>query len=331
MQYYKPCMRLNKVNLCWVLSDGRKGHEIQSLTLAERLANKHHAHQFVIQQPWETFTPRIIPGFQNGLKWHGQKPDFSLPPDLIITTGKKAAAAGKFIAQKLKKGATELKHIQILNPKDNHAYYDLLLIPDHDQKTGLNIINYPGSLHPFSPQWFKHSKQNLIQNLPSLGIILGSPPTKYFNQSFKAELQKIRNLYPDQAIQLCGSPRLSNKQIIKIKAVLTSKDMFWYKDQNDTNPYQALLQQSKHLFVTADSINMMNECASTDIPVTLLAKQHITSKKHHRFIESMAPRWQGFVSHNDELIQPIPYVLDVMLANPRFQKLLNSPCSSKSG
>ncbi len=331
MTYYKPCMRLNKVNLCWVLSEGRKGHEVQSLTLAQGLANHSHVHQFILQQPWETFTPRIIPGFQYGLKWPDHEPDFDHPPDIIITAGKKAAAVGKFISQKFKKETIELKHIQILDPKDNHTNYDLLLIPSHDQKSGLNIINFTGSLHPFSTQWFEHTKPDTLQASDSLAVILGNPPAQYYKSGFKIELQKIRTTYPNQALYLCGSPRLSKFAINKIKTALKTNDIFWHNANNGPNPYQALLQHAKHLFVTADSINMMNECASTDIPVTLLAKQYIKSKKHHRFIQSLTQRWQDFNAHNDENISPVPYAMGEVLTKSRFQKLLNSPSSSKGG
>lgn len=314
-----------------MLSEGRKGHEIQSMTLAKHLGIKTFLHIFNLRQPWEFLTPRIIPSFQNGLQWHNGQPDFNTSPDIIITTGKKAAAVGKYVTERFRKQSAQLKHIQILNPKDNSNNYDLLLIPEHDQKSGSNIVTFVGSIHPFSPQWFKEAKHSSTHQCPSLAIIIGNPPTQYFRQSFKNELQKIRLQYPGRPIIFCGSPRLSKRVIDEIKALLTPIDTFWFNKKDGLNPYKHLLQQSKHLYITADSLNMLNEGASSDIPITLLAKHYIQNPKHHRFIESLAYRWQGFEKNTTKSIVPPRYTLDKILKDARFQKLLNSPFSSSKG
>ncbi|VAW47443.1 hypothetical protein MNBD_GAMMA02-438 [hydrothermal vent metagenome] len=324
-------MRLNKVNLCWVLSEGRKGHEIQSMTLAQHLAHDCSLHTFSLRQPWESFTPRIIPGFQNGFNWQSEKPNFDHPPDIIISTGRKAAAVGKYITQRYRKQSTQLKHIQILNPKDNADNYALLLIPEHDQKIGPNIITFVGSIHPFSPQWFSQEVHPPSNQINPIAVIIGNPPIQYFRQGFKTELQQIRVQYPEQPIELCGSPRLSEKIVDEIKPLLNPNDTFWFNHDDGPNPYQTLLQQAKHLFVTADSINMMNECAGSDVPVTLLATNCIQNPKHKRFIDSLANRWQSFIRHTAESIVPIPYALDEIINDVNFQKLLKYPSSSNHG
>jgi len=324
-------MRLNKVNLCWVLSEGRKGHEIQSMTLAQRLADNCSLHTFSLRQPWESFAPRIIPGFHHGFNWQSEKPNFNQPPDIIISTGRKAAAMGKYITQRYRKQATQLKHIQILNPKDKADNYAVVLIPEHDQKNGPNIITFTGSLHPYSPHWFSQAKLSASNQNSPIAIFIGNPPIQYFKNNLKTELQKIRSLYPEQSLELCGSPRMSEKTIGKIKAVLTPNDTFWFIHDDGPNPYQRLLQQAKHLYVTADSINMMNECAGSTVPVTLLAKNCIQNPKHRRFMKSLAHRWQNFTAQADKSMMPIPYTVDQVINNTRFQKLLKLPSSSKAG
>ncbi len=314
-----------------MLSEGRKGHEIQSMTLAQRLAHDCSLHTFSLRQPWESFAPRIIPGFQNGFNWQNGKPDFNHPPDIIITTGRKAAAVGKYITQRYRKQSTQLKHIQILNPKDNADNYAVLLIPEHDQKKGPNIIRFVGSIHPFSPQWFSQSVHPSSNQINPIAVIIGNPPSQYFRQEFKTELQQIRVQYPEQPIEICGSPRLSEKIIGAIKPLLNPNDTFWFNLDDGPNPYQTLLQQAKHLFVTADSINMLNECAGSDAPVTLLATNCIQNPKHKRFIDSLTNRWQSFTEHAAKPIVPIPYALDEIINDVNFQKLLKSPSSSNDG
>lgn len=316
-------MRLKKVNLCWVLSEGRKGHEIQSVTLANRLASQTNTYTFTLRQPWETFAPRMVPGFKHGFSWQDSKPDMNQLPNIIITTGRKTAAMGKFFTQRIKKLGKQVKHIHILNPKDSVRNYDVVLLPEHDLKSGANVITFTGSIHPFSPQWFK-SENDSTKNLQNtIAILIGNPSAQYFKQEFQLELSKIRKLYPNQNALICGSPRLSKNAINTIKPILAPNDIYWFGKNQGENPYQHALRQAKHLFVTSDSINMMNECAGSSLPVTLLAVDFIQSKKHLLFIDSLAHRWQSFEDNSEKTVAPVPYSLNQLLSNNKFQKLLN--------
>ena len=323
-------MPLNKVNLCWVLSEGQKGHEIQSLALAQSLAINTNLLKFKLLQPWEALAPRIMPGFQYSHQWQNNEPNFSQPPEVIISTGRKAAAVGKYLTQRFRKAAIGVKHIQILNPKDSSDKYDLLLIPEHDQKTGPNIITFTGSIHPFSPQWFETTEKTASQK-QIIAVIIGNPANDYIHQGLSEELEKIRQLYPAQSISICGSPRLDLTALHRIKSLLKTGDTYWFNQDDGPNPYQTLLQHAKHLFVTADSINMMNECASSSVRVSLLAQKHIKNPKHLRYIQSVAHRWHDLTGEKEPSIQPTPYALDQILEDQRFQKLMNSPFSSNRG
>ena len=315
-------MRLNKVNLCWVMSEGRKGHEIQSMTLANSLAKTVNLYPFVLSQPWKALSPRVIPGFKKGLTFLNQQPNANQPPQIIITTGRKAAAVGKFTTQKLRKEGKQIKHIQILNPKDSHGNYDLLLIPEHDKVNGGNIVTYKGSLHPYSPQWFQAARIKYSEYDLTVAVLLGNPSTEYFNHNFKHDLDKIRAIYPHQALMICGSPRLSDEVQSKIKTLLKPNDHYWFNQHDGPNPYPQILIQAKHIFVTADSINMMNECAGSNSALTLLATDFVPSNKHQRFINSLQHRWQGF-ANNEHTIKPSPYVVDNILNHTKLQNLIS--------
>lgn len=311
-----------------MISDGRKGHEIQSETLAEHISQTTKTHRFNLKQPWESFAPRIIPGFKHGMNgYQGTGPEYSIKPQLIISTGRKAAAVAKFICQKLKKEHHHVKHIQILNPKDSFKNYDLLLLPEHDNKTGDNIVTFLGSIHPFDTNWFSQTK---APKTSQISLVIGNPSSAYFNKDFSTELNKIRNLYPDKKLLICGSPRLKNKHKKLIKDYLIPKDDFWFNTHDGVNPYQQILQSSPHIFVTSDSINMLNECAASNALVTILASDFIPTKKHQRFINSINNRWNDYDASSISF-EKTGYAIEQILNNPRFQKLLNSPTSSNSG
>ncbi len=322
---------MNKVNLCWVFSEGRLGHEIQSTTLAKHIAKQSSTHHFNLRQPWLTLTPRIIPGFHKGLTWRqDKKPQFASPPEVIITTGRIAAAVGKFVSQRFRFQGIQVKHIQILNPKDAAKNYDVLLLPEHDQKSGPNIVTYSGSIHPFDAQWFTQEAHKQVQNTFATALVIGNPPKEYFKQQLSADLKRIRHANHNHSLMVCGSPRLANAHTKLLKSLLKENDQFWFSDADGVNPYQDILRQSRHIYVTADSINMMNECAASSAQVTLLATPWIKSPKHKRFIHALKQRWSDF----ENSIPPVgttPYALSQIIQNEMFQKLLNSPTSSNSG
>jgi len=322
---------LNKVNLCWVFSEGRPGHEIQSSTLASHIAHQSDTHVFSLRQPWLSLTPRIIPGFKKGLIWQeNNKPDFMMPPDVIITAGRIAAAVGKFVSQRFRYQGIKVNHIHILNPRDSASNYDLLLLPEHDQKSGSNIISYSGSIHPFDSLWFNRNLGAQPGQDIQSAIVIGNPPKDYFKQQLAADLKKIRRLNNNGSLMVCGSPRLPTYHLVPIKALLRKDDCFWFGDEDGANPYRRILCHAQHIFVTADSINMMNECAASKVPVTLLATSWIKSPKHKRFIHALGHRWSDF----ETITKPVsraPYALSQIVNDVKFQKLLNSPNSSNSG
>lgn len=326
-------MALNKVNLCWVLSDGRRGHEIQSTTLATGLAEQTNILPFYIKQPWDSFTPRLMPLFKRGICWHRGTPNFKQNPDLIITTGRKAAAAGKYVIAKLSR---TVPHIQILHPGDRPSQYDLLLLPAHDQKTGPNIITFNGSIHPYHPTWF--NPVNSYHETPCPVIMLGNPKAAYFESQWPAELDQIKSSYPGAPLFVCGSPRTQSKIKHRVRGSLSAADNCWFGADDGDNPYVAWMRAASHLFVTTDSINMMNECAASHALVSLLAKDFIPSPKHRRFIDSCVERWTGLAKNNSQeqadlalRTLPVKYALDQVLADDRLLKLLKSPNSSSGG
>lgn len=321
---------MNKVNLCWVISDGRKGHEIQSRTLAERISNNSTTYTFNLKQPWKFFAPKLLPGFDRAMLWaESKQPNLNHRPNLIITTGRQAAAVGKHLRNKLKHKGLQTKHIQILNPKDDPSNYDLLLLPAHDGCSGNQVINFSGSLHPFDSAWY-HSAPPAPPQFPHVALVMGNPPKHYFKQAFSAELKQIRTCYPNENLLVCGSPRLKEEHVKKIKNQLIENDVFWFDTKDGKNPYHDILRFARHIYVTADSINMINECASSEAQLSILAKTHITSNKHLRFIESIDDRLTDLSTSQTSLPTAIRGI-DKVIADDKLQKLLNSPTASSSG
>ena len=323
-------MHLNKVNLCWVLSDCRPGHEIQSQTLATHISTNTITHRFILRQPWATMAPRLLPGFPAGLNWPNQQPDFRQPPGVIITTGRKAAAVGKYVCQRYRQQQQSISHIHILDPKDQASNYTWLLLPEHDGRNGDNIITFTGSIHPYDGAWFTQHPSSSTNPLWPVAVLLGNPPANYFKQQLQQDLQRIRQAHDNSALLICGSPRLPKPRQQQIAQWTQANDRVWFSTDDGENPYQFILVNAQHIYVTADSINMMNECAASQAQVSLLARHSIHSAKHQRFMQSLHDRWSAMGERKQPVNNPV-HAIEQVIQDRRFQMWLNSPFSSNGG
>ncbi len=291
MRYYnglKPIFPkkkpLKKLNHIIVFSDNKAGHEIQSLALAQAMANTVELYHCAIRQPWLSFCPRILPRFGRNIIWQKQKPNKKTTPNAIITCGRSMAAVGKYYKRK-----HNCHHIHILNPRDNPKKYDLLICPEHDQITGKNILTTQGSLHPINPQMLKQEKKITATKL--IALMLGNPNPKFYQQLPKLA-QLIKHKLPPYQLFICTSRRTDSRYQAQIQQTFPNA-RHWFTPQDGNNPYRPLLASAEILLITADSINMLSEACATEKPVIALAQDHLPAK-HHRFLRSIATRLSSF-------------------------------------
>ncbi len=305
--HYKRWLTVNKVNLCWVISEGKLGHEKQSIVLAHKLAQQVKCYRFDSSFLQRLMAPHTWPFYFQSTNWHDAIP--SEQPDLIISCGRHAAAAAHWLNKK-----KQCHHIQILNPKGNLKAYDLLLLPKHDDLTGNHICTFTGSIHnvKLRPKSKKHK----------LAIILGNPQASYWQNQWPIDFKQCLSL--GMPTHVCGSPRLSNsaKKIIRVNCKNYS---LWLDESDGTNPYEQLLNTASHFAVTIDSINMVNECLATGQSVKLLADNTPISKKHDRFIMSVKQHIRSQEQTN------WPHPMKEIEKCQKIQNLLNSPSSLSTG
>ncbi|WP_395374578.1 mitochondrial fission ELM1 family protein [Marinicella sp. W31] len=311
---------MNKVNLCWVLSDGLSGHEIQSLSIAHEISHTIKLHAFTLKPLWKSMTPRRLPFFNQAIQWQTPQPDFESRPNIIVTCGKTAAAVGKHCAEKI-----AAQHIQILNPKDNLKNYDLLLIPEHDQRNGSNVITTQGSLHNFNSHSLqRHQRQShdMIDTLsrPLLAVFLGNPGKAFFTD-FESHCQQLVTTFPKHSIFVCGSRRIPTESQHQIRILAQTHGFtFWLDQQDGDNPYQKLLATADYFVISGDSINMVSEACATDKPVSVIACDYV-SEKHRRFVQSLKERVVTFGHAADEKYQPLQTMQNT-LQHPLMRALI---------
>lgn len=280
---------MKKFKHIWIFSDSIMGHEIQSIALASKLADKIELFHCTLRQPWLSFAPRILPRFGKNIIWKQIQPNTSQGPDAIITCGRRMAAVGKFFKRKI-----GCRQIQILNPGDNHTNYDVLICPEHDRLKGNNVINSKGSLHNISPESLEKIKCQEAFEIDKkiVCLILGNPAQGFFKELDELAIQ-ISHFFPQYQLMICGSRRTPRKYYSTINKAFPKARAVWLTEKNGDNPYQALLACSHSLLVTADSINMVSEACATSRCVIAIGQNYI-SPKHQRFIASIKNRLSDF-------------------------------------
>lgn len=280
-----------------VLSEGTRGHEIQSITLAKALAHQYQLEHITVPAPWRWALPYRMMGLGQRIRSQFSEPLAS--SRLLISTGRQMAGVTRWLK---KNSPSEAKHVHILNPGYYFRDIDVVLVPQHDRHRYPNAITFRGNLHPFNNQWFKQHART--QNKAIIALLIGNPGQAYFKQQFKADLQHIREVFKSTKLFLCGSPRLDQETQCFIRSLRKPNESLWFDPSDGDNPYQSLLTGAVKIFVTADSINMMNEAGASQAPLTLLARDYISSKKHRRFIQSIEYRLSDF--DGLDIAQPLP-------------------------
>lgn len=287
-----------------VLSEGTRGHEIQSITLANALAHQYQLEHITVPAPWRWLLPYRMMGLGQCIRSQFSEPLAS--SRLLISTGRQMAGVGRWLN---KNSPSEAKHVHILNPGYYFRDIDVVMMPQHDRHRYPKAITFRGNLHPFNDQWFKqHSR---TQNKTTIALFIGNPGNAYFKQQFKADLQQIREVFKSTKLFLCGSPRINHETQSFIRGLVKPTESVWLDVCDGDNPYQTLLANADKIFVTADSINMMNEAGASQAALTLLAQDYIKSRKHHRFIQSIEHRLSDF--DRVDQAQPLPDPVEELL------------------
>ena len=255
----------------WVISDGTKGMENQPLALAKLLNINFELVKYNPPYFLKKF-PLIRKLFISSVKDHLLKN--KSPPSFIITTGKRMAGVSialKFILK------DKVKNIHIQNPKLPFEYFDLLLIPEHDNITAKNVIQTKGALTFFNfneLNKFQEREINLIKrskkNLVLLMIGGNSKRYKpknfdYYHLSMKV-LEATKNLNCKLLVLLSRRTPLKAAKILNYSFIKHDEN-FQIVTSTEQNPYPEILQIADYIIVTSDSVNMVSETATLPIPL----------------------------------------------------------------
>ena len=235
-----------------IVSDSKPGHLNQSLGLVEALQRLRPdvRYKLCAPQSWRALSWVLIRHLFNKR---------SLPPTKLII----AAGHRTHVTMLIYGWLSGAKTVLLMKPSLPSRYFDLCLIPEHDQPVeSSNIIETWGVLNRMVP----------AQKKAGTGLLLIGGPSKHFNwdeQSVLDQLSSVLAKYPQLDWSLTTSRRtpsafLTELQKRKLKVKLIPHE------ETELNWLPQTLAITEHCWVTQDSVSMVYEALTAGCDVGLI-------------------------------------------------------------
>jgi mitochondrial fission protein ELM1 len=258
--------------ICWVVTDGKVGMENQCVAVARRLGLEPVIKRVKMRTPWKQLSPWAL---RIGNRWslspEGDQLDGPLP-DLLIATGRHSVSSSLAVRD-MTRG--KCLRVQIQNPGIDPAHFDLVVVPRHDRLSGPNVLVTRGAPHGVTPAALASAKEKFAARFahlpqPRIVLLLGGNNGVYKLTPMAAEnlAECLSTLARGNHGSVLVTPSRRTGAAIEalFKAKLAGVAGEVWNGTGD-NPYLGYLAYADHIVVTADSVNMACEAASTGKPV----------------------------------------------------------------
>lgn len=249
----------------WVVTEGIAGTENQCLGIAEALSLQPEIKRIKLRQPWKNLSPYLR--FEQAGTFD---PPLTPPwPDLLLTGGRKAIAAARYI-RKASGGNTFTVFIQ--DPKFRLSDFDLVIVPEHDSARGKNVFVTAASPNRVTSEKLAETKARFPQfeslKSPRVAVLIGGDSRVHTltPEVMKVFAEQLKSM--DAGLMVTASRRTGKENKAILNTALPPGAFFW--DGTGENPYFALLAWADYIIVTADSVSMLSEAATTGKPVYMV-------------------------------------------------------------
>lgn len=269
--------------ICWIVTEGMAGTENQCLGVAEALGLEAQVKRVKLRQPWKFFSPYL--GFECACSFD---PKFEGPwPDLLIASGRKSVAASRYI-KRMSKGKTFT--VQLQDPRIDPKNFDLVAVPTHDPTRGENVIvttAAPNRITDYGLTRARNDFAHLFAMMPSphIAVLIGGNSkahkiTDYAMEKLGAQLSQLQG-----SLIITASRRTNESQRAALRKGLGNHPHFFWDGTGD-NPYLGMLAWADAILVTADSVSMLSDAATTGKPVYMIEMEGGT-KRFDKFHQNL--------------------------------------------
>ena len=267
-----------------ILTEGMHGMISQSEGLAKALNLNFFHEKIELSSFWKIIPPKFTP-----IKKFVFKNEIVEDFDVIISCGRKSVIPSIFIKKNSKK---KVFNIHIQDPKVSLDNFDVVVVPQHDNLNGDNVITTKGAIHYLTIQEIEENKGYLSSKIKSgkevVTLILGGS-----NKYYKYTRENIENVF----LKVSENFIKNNFQLIVVPSMRTPKDIIEFASEYfgnehlvvkdvDKKAYLSALELSKFIVVTCDSSSMISETTITGKPIYVA--QIPASKDDYRFRKFMS-------------------------------------------
>ncbi len=248
-----------------LLTEGMHGMISQVEGLAKALDIEFTHHKVELNSFWKLIPPNFTP-VSNFVFNKIADQDY----DVIISCGRKSVIPSIYLKKNSKK---KVFNIHIQDPKVSLDNFDFVVIPEHDDLEGKNVITSKGAIHYLTSAEIKKNHDYLFDKVNKdkeyLLLILGGP-----NKYYDYDDQNLINIFNKIKIIL----KINNLQAIIIPSMRTPKRTIDLANEQigienlviksiDKKAYLSGLSLAKYIVVTCDSTSMISEAAITGKPI----------------------------------------------------------------
>jgi hypothetical protein len=214
-------------------------------------------------------------------------------PRLLLGCGRQSIPFSRAIRRASGGGTVT---VQCQDPRTSPAHFDLVVPPEHDGLAGPTVFPIIGSPNRMTPDRLATARAEFASLFepppaPRVGVLLGGSSRTHGTLDSKAADKlgtMLRMLTRDHSLMVSTSRRTPPSSAAIIKRHLQPTNAFVW-DGTGANPYLGILAWADAFVVTADSVNMICEAATTGKPVHVFPLQS-GRRKAQRFQQSLTLR-----------------------------------------
>lgn len=260
-----------------VISDGRAGHEAQTLGLAEALGVQPDIRRvsprglYALAAPFGPPDPRDADAFA---------PPF---PDIVLAAGRRTIPA--LMRLKRLSGGRSFT-VYVNRPATGLDTADLIVAPKHDGLTGANVLaplTPPNRVTPARLAAACAAPDPRIEALPRprVAFLLGDA------SGVVQDLDYIATVLMASGASVMATPsRRTGKETCAAMRAALKPPFGWFWEGDGENPYFSMLASADRLIVTGDSVNMVGEAVATGAPVHVI-EPYVTRRKLTAYLAAL--------------------------------------------
>jgi mitochondrial fission protein ELM1 len=188
--------------------------------------------------------------------------------------------------------------VQILDPRLDPRHWDIVVVPEHDDVRGDNVVTLLGSLHPVDDSWLEQARARFASfealPRPRTALLLGGSSThvRFDRMAFEVLASKLEAvLARDGGSVLATVSRRTDRELREAlrHRYVETPGLTWLGPEHGDNPYPGVLAWADRIVCSPDSVNMISEACATRAPVFVFDPDRVRGRPR-RFLDALLAR-----------------------------------------